>query len=427
MKIFLPKSILARFLLILITPTILSQAIFSYLFFGRYVETVTNCISNMVIGEIIVLKNALDNNYKNVNAIANTMHINVDVIKNSRIKHVKTRYKNKVYKTLYKFLLKNDITSVFITSKRGQICLYIDAINNFVYKFTFYKKQIYGRVTAIIIMWSILSTIILLFIAFVFLKNQIRPIKKLANAMRDFGNGIDSNEYTPNGSTEIELAGEAFCTMKKNFRELLAKRINNLAGISHDLKTPLTRMKLQLALMPKNSETQGLSNDIDSMIKITESFLTYSNELHNESFSYFNLYNFLQNIIKNYAFCQMTKYDKKIVICAKKTLLLRAVNNIITNAKKYAENLYISFAQHSDIISILFEDDGKGIDPDVMCDIFSPFYTQNSNGKNNNNKNVGLGLSIVRDVVLDHGGTVDVANSTKYGGASFTINIPATK
>ncbi len=419
-------SISARFLLILITPTILSQFVFSYIFLGRYIESTTKCISNMVVGEIVALKNALDNNEQNINKIAQSMNMDVVILKNTCVKNIKTKYNARVQKTLYRAFVKHNIFDVFIKPVRKMMCVYINAQNNAVYKFTFCKKQIYGNITSVAIIWSAISTIILLFIAFIFLKNQIRPIKKLAIAIRDFGDGIDSNEYTPSGAKEILLAGNAFCEMKTNFRKLLTKRINTLAGISHDLKTPLTRMKLQLALMKKNKETDGLSNDVNAMIELTESFMEYSREQNFETFTCFNLYNFLQTAITGTSFQICIDGDRSILVYAKKTMLLRACNNIISNAQKYATQMYISFYKEDNFIVICFEDNGPGIEKNIIADIFEPFVTNDIN-TTNRTKSSGLGLSIVHDIITDHGGSITAENSKNYSGAKFTVKLPSCK
>lgn len=425
----LPKSISTRFFLILIAPVVLSQIVFVYVFFGRHTETVVKCISNTLAGDIKTLSTLLDKNNEQCKEIANNMDMDIAILPNSTLRKTEIARHGRIKKHMRKALEAKGVKNFFIKSARKKVFVYVGSSSgNSVYKISFLRKKIYSRTTPIVILWGASSAIILLIVAFLFLKNQIRPIKRLAMAMYSFGKGKDDNKYKPEGATEIRMAGLAFCEMKTNFRKLLSNRMNTLAGISHDLKTPITRMKLQLAMMPKTSETNGLLEDVSMMTKITDDFLFHARQESQESFSYQNLYIFLSKAIKNHEFPIKIEGDKAIEICIKQTSFKRIIDNIVSNSEKYAKNLYISFYKDkgNDVV-IDFEDDGAGINPLIIGDIFHPFFTENEARTKTSygHYNMGLGLSIVKDIVNDHGGTITAfCNSKKHGGARFTMVIP---
>lgn len=399
--------------------------IFGYIFFGRHTETIMNCVSSMVAGDIKILADYLDTHGFNgrYKAIAHTMEIEVKIIPDANLlPHHKLKH-NRIYRSLNKALLSKGVEHFFIKSLNRKLFVYIPSKKyKCVYKFTFLKKKIYSRTIPIVTLWGISSAIILLIIAFMFLQNQIRPIKRLAIAMNDFGNGIEHMQYKAEGATEVRAAWNAFLNMKTNFKKLIQERINTLAGISHDLKTPLTRMRLQIALMPETEETKGLLEDINIMTKITESFMLYASETSNETFSYQNLALFLEKIVQKHNFPIEISGDRSIEVFIKPISFERVMENIISNAEKYASRLYISFYALNNKIVVDMEDDGEGIAPMLLKNIFTPFVTGNkARTKQSQAPNVGLGLSIARDIMLDHGGEISAGNSEKYTGAKFRL------
>lgn len=429
-KKLLPKSISSRFILILVAPVVLSQLVFGYIFFGRHTETVINCVSAIIAADIKVLTDIIDSNenHDKYKEMAGIMDINVEIIRNSDLNY-KYKIKNdRLYRSINKALISKGVPEFFVKSWGRKIFIYVDSKkHNSVYKFSFLKKKIYSRTIPIVIMWGISSSIILLLIAFIFLKNQIRPIQRICMAMEDFGRGYDNNKYKDEGATEVRRAWRSFFNMKNNFKKLMSDRVNTLAGISHDLRTPLTRMRLQISLMPKNEETKGLLEDINMMTKITDSFMLHASKINNESFSYQNLFIFLEKVLRKCNFPVEISGDKAVELFIKPVSFRRTIQNIVSNAEKYASKLYVNFYKTEKHVVIDMEDDGCGINPMLLQNIFSPFFSENSaRTKDFSSPNVGLGLSIARDVISDHGGEISAENSEKYHGAKFSIKIPIT-
>ncbi|MDR1234290.1 MAG: palindromic element RPE1 domain-containing protein [Holosporales bacterium] len=476
----LPKSISTRFFWILTTPVILSQIIFGVLFFGKYTESVMKTMADQMAGDVWVVSSVLDLRtlskssesellegktehrsaaYLGVREHSSTgltnqeddcgefgkspigysdsfilqlqrkMNIDISILENTHLGAKGIEKNNKVYRRLRNAFHNKEIFNYYIKQFDNKIMVYIAAQNNRdVYKISFPRRSMYTRIIPIVLGWGLASSIVLLIIAFIFLKNQLRPIKKLAVAVDEFGRGVDTNNFKPEGAKEIRMAGAAFCDMKANFRALMNDRLKTLAGISHDLRTPLTKMKLQLSLMNTTEEIELLKKDIDTIVKITENFTLHAANQNKEMFAHWNLGKFLRELANEYTtgdFNVLIEGDRAIEVYIKYISLKRAFGNIISNAKKYASNIYIYFMAKDDGIIFQFEDDGPGISLDIMDDIFTPFVCGNQARTHEDDEiGVGLGLSIARDVITDHGGEISVSRSKDHGGATFIVLLP---
>jgi two-component system osmolarity sensor histidine kinase EnvZ len=427
----LPKSIFPRFFIILIAPVIISQLIFGAVFFGKYMESVMRVTAQQIAGEIWAVTSILDLGYpdKYVDEMQKNMELTISILKDTSLRKSGIAKNSKVYRLLRNACRNKDIRTHYIMPFDSKILIYVEAKNKKnLYKILIPRKMMYTRIIPIVLGWGVSSSIILLIIAFLFLKNQIRPIKKLTEAVERFGSGYDSNySFKPEGAKEIRLAGKAFCDMQMNFRKLMNTKIRTLAGISHDLKTPLTKMKLQLAMMPKTPEIDFLKKDVDDMVKITESFTMHAARRNKEIFIHRNLRNFLDNLVADYAnkdFKINITGDRSIEICMRYTSLKRAFGNIIGNAKKFSSELNIRFSQDQKReIEIIFEDNGPGIQAELIDDIFSPFVSGNQAKTHGEDAGTGLGLSIARDIITEHGGEISADNSEETGGARFRVTI----
>ncbi len=394
----------------------------------------------MIAGDISVITRNISlsssrEDEKKCYEIAHTLGFELDIMHNSTLKKKGTYKNTRIYKVLKKSLERDGIKNYYISKSRKnnhkKINIFIEIPNkNIVYKISFLWKKLYSKTTYIVVLWGVSSSIILLLIAFIFLKNQIRPIKRLAKAAQCFGEGKDYEYHRPQGASEVRQAWISFYDMKSRIQKLLMERMNTLAGISHDLRTPLTRMKLQLSIMKDTPEKKDLLNDIDIMTSIINTFMIHvkNNNNNNEKFENKNLKNILEESARQYINSNNDSFkihingDEDIYADVKYISFRRAIGNIISNAKKYAKNLYISFHEEQDNIMIYFEDDGKGIDPSIKDDIFMPFITENkARTMSNTPENIGLGLSIVKEIIENHNGKIMASNSEKYKGAQFLI------
>ncbi len=429
LKKILPKSLFSRFMLILITPVVLSQLIIGFIFFEKYTQTILGIISTRMAGEASAITRLLDMNCENeyLNEMKKNMNIEVEVLNDAKLKRQGIAKNHQAYRILKRAIQKKGYTDYYIDTENSNMDVYIPSRNNLeVYKISFARKTLYMKIIPLVLGTGVAASIIFLLIAFVFLKNQIRPIRKLAVAASDFGKGFDS-DYKPEGALEIRVAGYAFNQMKIRVKELMNNRMKILAGISHDLRTPLTKMKLQLSLMPKTKETEWLMSDVNMMIRMTESFTLHAADQNKEIAVRKNLFSLIEEISKDHI-----SNDFKIDIFGKRDIelsvkylsLKRAFNNIISNAKKHADHLFISILKGDGEVTILFEDNGYGIDEEISEELFIPFKTENEARTHDVNGGVGLGLSIARDVITAHGGKISAVNSKKYSGACFVVTLP---
>jgi two-component system osmolarity sensor histidine kinase EnvZ len=423
-----PKGISSRFLAILIVPVVLSQIVFGIIFFGKYVESVMRIMTQHISSNVALVCKILELGHS-ADHIRN-LEIEVEVLHHARLKKEDSAKNKKFYRLLRNSLNKKGLSNHYIKPFKNKVIIFVESgSHDEIYKISFPYKYIYTRIVPVTFWWSIASAIVLLIIAFIFLKNQIRPIKKLAIAIERFGNGDSVGSFVPEGATEIKQACIAFCEMKSSLLDLMNKRMTMLAGVSHDLRTPLTKIKLQLSMMQRSREVELLLNDVDTMTKITESFTIHASQQNKEMFVHRNLnaiLNEVANLHSSNKFSIHITGEKSIDVCVKYISLRRAFENITSNAAKYSKNLYIDFELCDGEALINFEDDGPGIDQEFYDVIFEPFFSQNHARTHNNGSDVGLGLSIARDAIVGLGGRIEAGRSKIHGGARFTITLPAT-
>jgi two-component system osmolarity sensor histidine kinase EnvZ len=250
----------------------------------------------------------------------------------------------------------------------------------------------------------------MIIISLIFLKNQTRPITALAKAAEKFGKGEEVDEFKPSGASEIRQAGLEFDRMRKRILRHLNQRSEMLSGISHDLRTPLTRMKLQTAFIKDNDISNKLVDDINEMEKMLNEYLQFTSSTYLEKVELFNLSELLEEIIKKYNNQNISKnITERVYYNGRKNLIRRCINNLIDNALKYGKNSKI-------------EDDGPGIPENEYDNVFKPFYKIDK-GRSESKSSVGLGLSIASDILRSHGGNIKLEKS-KLNGLEVRIFLP---
>jgi two-component system osmolarity sensor histidine kinase EnvZ len=260
-------------------------------------------------------------------------------------------------------------------------------------------------------------------ISLIFLKNQTRPITALAKAAEKFGKGEEIEEFKPSGAAEIRQAGLEFDRMRKRIMRHLNQRSEMLSGISHDLRTPLTRMKLQTAFIKDNDISSKLVDDINEMEKMLNEYLQFTSSTYLEKVELFNLSELLEEIIKKYNNQNISKnINERVYYNGRKNLIRRSINNLIDNALKYGENINIELSKKNTNIFIKIEDDGPGIPEKEYDNVFKPFYKIDK-GRSESKSSVGLGLSIASDILRSHGGNIKLEKS-KLNGLEVRIFLP---
>ena len=276
----------------------------------------------------------------------------------------------------------------------------------------------------IFVLWTTLPSLVLVIIALIFLKNQTKPLVKLAKAAERFGKGDYVNDFRASGSQEIRKASFEFDRMAKRINRHLNQRAEMLSGISHDLRTPLTRLKLQLAMLQQKEISINMSKDIDEMEKMLNDYLQFAKTQTQESTTKMSLGNLLKSIKsklnnKNLSF---DDNDSIIELDGRPIALKRSFENIIQNGLTYGNKVVVGIQRGNNRAIITIEDDGPGISEDQYKNVFKPFFRLDQS-RSLNQSGIGLGLAIVEDIINSHGGTIQLGKS-KMGGLLVKISLP---
>ena len=295
--------------------------------------------------------------------------------------------------------------------------------NDKIIQILFPRERIAPSSVRLFIFWITLPSLLLISIAIIFLKNQTRPIINLARAAEKFGKGDFISGIRPSGASEIRKAAYEFDRMVKRIDKHLKQRSEMLSGISHDLRTPLTRLKLQLAMLNQKDLSNKMSKDIDEMESMLNSYLQFAKSQVQEESIATNI-NKLFNEIATEKNAKNLYLDlqAEIVFVARKNALKRCFNNIIENGLNYAKNVYVSTSKSTNNLNILISDDGPGIPLNQYKNVFKPFFRLDKS-RNLNHSGVGLGMSIAEDIVRSHGGNIELSES-KYRGLQVRISLP---
>tara|TARA_B100000674_G_C37642784_1_gene824188 strand:- start:15 stop:809 length:795 start_codon:yes stop_codon:yes gene_type:complete len=264
----------------------------------------------------------------------------------------------------------------------------------------------------------------MIIISLIFLKNQTRPITNLARAAERFGKGEEINEFKPSGALEIRQAGHEFDKMRKRIERHINQRTEMLSGISHDLRTPLTRMKLQMAFIKDKEIVEKLTEDINEMEKMLNEYLQFTSSSYSEKTQMFNLSELIVNIINKYNNKNISQnITGEIYIFGRNNLIKRCLNNLIDNALKYAKKIEISLSRSDKNLHITIDDNGPGIPKKEYENVFKPFYKIDKS-RADSKSSVGLGLSIASDIVKSHGGNI-ILEKSKMNGLRVKIFLPS--
>ncbi|WP_316353341.1 ATP-binding protein [Candidatus Trichorickettsia mobilis] len=426
---YIPKTLLARFMLIIVVPSLIGQILAVFLFYDRHWYNVSYYTSNIIANEI---KWLLDN-YHNVQTTDTNQHINEYLnlsyqfyqgIKLSKIQP-KLNEELEIFKNILNLKLKKPVIVTLNHEKKIVVSI---AFNSGLLKITFPTKLLLNPTTYIFVSWLIFLTILLLSVSLIFSRNQIKSILELAAAADAFGRE-QRLDYKPSGAYEIRQAGLAFLKMKDRIDKQIANRTQMLAMISHDLRTPLTRMKLQLELMPSSEATVELQQDIDTMTQMIATYLDFARSEGGESFQIVEVADWVVNFIQtkypghDIAF-DIRSHKHKVQI--KPFAFARAISNLINNAIKYSTKIKISISETKTSTLIEIEDNGVGIRDQEKKLVFKPFYRSDHARSLEYSSNVGLGLAITKEIITGHYGTITLADSKLLNGLLVRISLPIT-
>ena len=429
-KKILPKGLFYRSLIIVAAPTILLQLIVTIVFFDSIWIKANKGMTRSLVGEIKTLSDVYNSENKDqINYITDIYKKNFDFVINS----VEESIPKEVFERRFSPMdrsLRRELKSTFGNDNYWfNTVNYLDIVEvrirsgNKNLQFFFPKERIATSSVRLFVLWITLPSIILILIAILFLKNQTRPITNLAKAAQRFGKGDYINEFRPSGAREIRNAAYEFDRMAKRINRHLNQRSEMLSGISHDLRTPLTRLKLQLAMVNNKEISNNMSKDIDEMENMLNDYLQFAKTQAKENTEKINLkdiFQIIENRIKN----PNLKIDihNEIELYGRKNALQRCFTNIINNGLMYGEKVNVTFQKSSNRAVILFDDNGPGIPIEHYRNVFKPFFRLDKS-RSLNKSGVGLGLAIVEDIVHSHGGNIQLSKSD-MGGTQVKISLP---
>ena len=430
LKDILPKRLFYRALLIVAVPVLVLQLIITIVFFDSLWIKTNKGMTRALINEINTFVEVYDNEKINKDELKNLFSLFIDLnIELVSQKNLENRYTERWFspidRTLRRELKSKFSTEEFwfdTTSYKELIDLRIKYEDGF-FKFLVPKDRVASSSARIFALWITVPAIIMVIISLIFLKNQTRPITKLARAAERFGKGEEIDEFRPSGALEIRQAGYEFDKMRKRILRHLNQRTEMLSGISHDLRTPLTRMKLQIAFIKDKDLAKKLAEDINEMEKMLNEYLQFTSSSYVEKDEMFNLSELIEKIVSKYDNENIQKdLIPRIYINGRKNLINRCLNNIIDNALKYGNKVEIKLSKENSNLLIAIDDDGSGIPEKEYENVFKPFYKIDK-GRAETKSSVGLGLSIASDIVRSHGGNI-ILNKSKMNGLSVKISLP---
>jgi two-component system osmolarity sensor histidine kinase EnvZ len=434
MRRFAPRTLFARWLLLLVTPVVLLQVIATYVFYERHWDTVSRRLALGFAGEIAFHIDARE--YFPVAAARDrltalayrNMSVEFTFEPGARLPESPLR--------LRAFSILDAMLAQALSERLGQpfridtqrddenVEVLVQLDDGVLHALT-REKRLFSTTTYIFIMWMVGASLVLLTIAVLFLRNQIRPIRRLAQAAEAFGKGREVEDFRPAGATEVRQAAAAFIAMRQRILRQIQQRTEMLAGVSHDLRTPLTRMKLQLALLGEQPEIGDLKRDVAEMEKMIEGYLEFARGQEGEAAVETDLSDLLGEVVAD-----MRRQGADVKLATRGDMLValrpnafkRCITNLVANALRYARHVDVSAVRKAGAIEIAIDDDGPGIPPERREEVFRPFYRLDTS-RNPATGGVGLGLTIARDVIRGHGGDIELGTAPS-GGLRALLKLP---
>ncbi len=432
---YLPRTLFFRTMLLIFVPLIVVQIVSVVMFFNGSWSRMGRRLSENLSDDMLLVVDMVQNDVKKLPELQkltkNVFDMQFEYYNNEQ-KHKVINKTHKASKMVIGYLeealekgFPDAEREVRLSKDNNDLIVMIDTANG-LYKFVASKKKIFSSSIFMFVVWMAGTSVLLFLVAVMFLRIQVRSIAELAQVAEDFGKGIDNKDFKPYGSSEVRKAALAFIKMKERIQRQISERTQMLAGVSHDLRTPLTRMKLQAAMMPDGDDKKDFLSDIEEMEKMLDGYLSFVSGEAGEKSTFVDMNELILSIINKFrnkkALIRYSTNDEVSAIQGREQALKRALTNIISNAFRYGKTIAVKLESNDKKLWVSVEDDGPGIPIDKREDVFKAFYRL-ENSRNKETGGVGLGLSIAKDVVTSHGGTIELGNS-ELGGLKVLISIP---
>jgi two-component system osmolarity sensor histidine kinase EnvZ len=433
LKRFLPRGLFGRSLIIIVAPIVLLQAIIAYVFFERDLDTTTRRLARDVAADITMLV-ALEDNHGGIDReklralAARQLDYRIRFLPGQNLPPFQGRLTSTIDLALDDILEQRIGTDRdFRTARIGDDFEIRVDVHDGVLDVLVPRDRVTVSKPDIFILWMVGSSLLLMGIAIIFLRNQVRPIERLARAADSFGKGRAVPDFKPYGATEVRRAAQAFITMRERIERHVSQRTEMLAGVSHDLKTPLTRMKLALAMMEGDADAKSMRDDVAEMEHMLDDYLAFARGEGGEDSSITDLSALVREVA---ASAERTRQRAQITVTApdhvpvnvKRAGLRRVLANLIDNALKHGSKVAVALSWNDHLVEIAVEDDGPGIPQAQREEVFRPFHRLDE-GRNLQSGGSGLGLAIARDIARAHGGDI-LLDRSAMGGLKAMLRLP---
>ncbi|MBK8208887.1 MAG: HAMP domain-containing protein [Rhodospirillales bacterium] len=429
---FLPRGLLARALLIAVGPLILMQLLSAYVFYNSHWDQVSKRLSQGLAGDIAVLVDSLTGMPDSASRdwlfreAAQRMEISATLQSEAILPNAPVR-QTALEGELRRALLRKQITKPMRVDEQtgnDRVVVLVQLADG-VLHLEIPRHRLYSWTTYAFVLWTIGTTLILLGVATIFMRNQIRPVRRLARVADSFGKGREVENFKPEGAREVKLVGLAFLAMKSRIQRQIAQRTAMLAGVSHDLRTPLTRMKLQLEMMPEDDAAAALREDVHDMERMLEGYLAFARGEGVEKAHPRDLGVLLGEVVnlarRGGAMVDLsTEGDLRLPL--RPNAIRRSFTNLVDNALRFASRVAVRARRMGGAIEVTIDDDGPGVPADQREEVFKPFFRLEAS-RNPATGGVGLGLTIARDVVRGHGGDI-LLDDSPQGGLRVCVRLP---
>jgi two-component system osmolarity sensor histidine kinase EnvZ len=435
-KKFLPRGLFWRSLIIIVAPVVLLQAIVTYVFFERHYDIVTRHLARGVAGDVAFLTTLEESEVTPVEkakvvAMASTaLGYTVTMVPGEVVSYPVTKPAD-AFDHQLQFYLNNVMgrNIDFETSHYSRSVEVRVEVAGGVLRIVLDSEALQASNSDIFVLWMLGSSLILLAVAILFLRNQVRPIERLAYAAENFGKGRHVEGFKPAGATEVRRAAQAFIVMRERIERYVQQRTEMLAGVSHDMKTPLTRMRLELAMMGDQPAAKAMISDLDEMEHMLNGYLDFARGAGGEVAERADLYDVVEEAVANASRGHEDRPQRitlkkamGITVSIKRNALKRCIANLIENALKYGKHVEVALKRTERGVDIIIDDDGPGIPEPRREEAFRPFHRLDV-GRNLQAGGVGLGLAIARDIARGHGGDL-VLDTSPLGGLRAIIRLP---
>lgn len=429
-KKYLPKSLFGRVLLIIVLPVAIMQIVVAYIFFNAHWATVTATLSDSMAANVsmaveLYKEEPSAEKASELNELMKPMALSVALRED---KHFLTAQRRSLFSILDKTLqnsLSNNLDDPFWfdTTRYSNFIDIRVKVDEGTLTFIAARERVFARTGFVFIFWLVLASLLLTLVSILFIRNQARPISRLAAAADAFGKGQDIADFKPSGAAEVRLAGQSFLKMRRRISRFMEQRTRMLAGVSHDLRTPLTRLNLHLAMQDDNDETRAARADVKDMENMLNGYLDFARGQVDEESSEVELIAFIESVAaKTGVDKDSLNFNGDRTVRIKPGAMTRALTNIISNSQKYGNSITLTSRFTETSVSLTIDDDGPGIPEENYSDVFKPFHRLDT-ARNQNIDGTGLGLSIARDIIRNHGGKIKLGPSS-LGGLKVSIELP---